>query len=317
MPSVLDLFCGAGGLSRGLQDAGFHILAGVDNWNVAIETYKKNNSHLAVCADLSKLSAKEFEKTYKISKVDVIVGGPPCQGFSNAGKRDKNDPRNSLFMNYVEYLNHYLPKVFLFENVMGLLTMRFGEDNKLAIDVILEHLGENYDCVVNKLYASDFDVPQNRRRVIILGARKDLKIPKDLLTVKPVTKERIPASTILEKNVPKKYFLSQKAIDGINKKKERMKEEGKGFGAQILDISKPAYTICARYWKDGYDCLIEEKEGLRRLTEREIQRIQTFPEDYEFVGTKKDVIMQLGNAVPCKFAFHLGKVLETILSSTL
>ena len=123
--NTIDLFCGCGGLSKGLQWTGLNILVGIDHWDKAIETYTKNNRHLGICADIAQLSPEKLHKEYiNNENIDVIVGGPPCQGFSMAGKRDKNDPRNSLFMEYVRYLEYYKPKVFLFENVMGILSMK-------------------------------------------------------------------------------------------------------------------------------------------------------------------------------------------------
>ena len=100
---------------------------------------------------------------------------PPCQGFSMAGRRDNNDPRNSLFMEYVKYLDFFQPNMFLFENVMGILSMK-TQDDKKSIDIIMEQLGINYNCILTKLYASDFQVPQNRRRVIIIGIHKKFNV---------------------------------------------------------------------------------------------------------------------------------------------
>ena len=114
---VIDLFCGWG-FSQGFQDAGFEIVAAIDIWDKAIETYKDNHKHLALCKDLVSYTPNDLEKEHNITNVDVIIGGPTCQGFSNAGKRDKNDPRNSLFIEYLKYVNYYNPSVFIMENVM-------------------------------------------------------------------------------------------------------------------------------------------------------------------------------------------------------
>ena len=189
MLNVIDLFCGCGGMSKGLNDAGLNIIAGIDIWDKAIDNYKKNFHHQAICEDLTKLSPDNFNLLYNKSNkvIDLIVGGPPCQGFSIAGKRDSKDPRNSLFMEYVKYLKYFNPKAFILENVIGILSMK-TENNEKVIDIILHELSINYNYIVMKLYASDFEVPQNRRRVIILGIRKDLHIIpieiKPLLTIK-------------------------------------------------------------------------------------------------------------------------------------
>lgn len=110
--NVLDLFCGCGGMSKGLYDAGFNIIAGIDIWDSAIKSYQKNFNHLAICSDLKDLSPELFDEKYnqKKLKIDLIVGGPPCQGMSIAGKRDINDPRNTLFMEYVKYLDYFNQK---------------------------------------------------------------------------------------------------------------------------------------------------------------------------------------------------------------
>jgi DNA-cytosine methyltransferase len=314
--NVIDLFCGCGGMTSGLIDAGLNIIAGIDIWNKAIESYQSNYDHLAICADLTKLSPNDFKKKYNINcNIDVIVGGPPCQGFSIAGKRNKNDPRNSLFMDYYKYIDFFKPKAFIMENVIGILSMK-TENGENVIDIITELLGQNYNIHINKLYASDFEVPQNRRRTIIIGIRKDLNIiPHEIKPILSIN-ERIPVKTILEDeiNVDPKYFLSEKAINGINIKKEKSKNSGKGFGAQFLDENKPSYTIPARYWKDGYDALVKYSDTkIRRLTINELKKIQSFKEDYILKGSNKDIIMQIGNAVASKFAYHLGKYIINIL----
>ena len=117
-----------------------------------------------------------------------------------------------------------------------------------------------------------------------------------------------------ENEIDEKYYLSERAIAGIIKKKERMKVEGKGFGAQILNLDKPSYTIPARYFKDGYDALVQySSDRIRRLTILELKRIQTFEDNYILCGTNKDQIMQIGNAVACNFAYHIAKHIANIL----
>jgi DNA (cytosine-5)-methyltransferase 1 len=315
--NVIDLFCGCGGMSKGLTDAGFNIIAGIDIWDKAINSYKKNFHHKAICEDLTKLPPEKFNNLYnkENKQIDLIVGGPPCQGFSIAGKRNTNDPRNSLFMEYVKYINYFNPKAFIMENVIGILSMK-TDNNEKVIDIILSQLNINYNCIVTKLYASNFEVPQNRRRTIIIGIKKDLNIipvePKSILSVE----NRIPVKDILlpKNEVDLSYYLSEKALLGIQNKKNKAKENGTGFGAQFLDFDKPSFTIPARYWKDGYDALVKYNDTeIRRLTIQELKRIQTFPDDYILEGSKKDIIMQIGNAVACKFAYHLGKYITNTL----
>jgi len=309
--TVIDLFCGCGGMSKGLTDAGLNIIAGIDIWDKAVQNYNKNFEHKAYCEDLTQLPPEKFNELYNKNNeiVDLIVGGPPCQSFSIAGKRDKNDPRNALFMEYVKYLDYFKPKAFIMENVIGMLSKK-TEGSENVIDIIMENLNKNYNCIITKLYASDFEVPQNRRRVIIIGIRKDLNIlPTEPIPIISSVNDRIPVKNILlaKEDIDKKYYLSEKALIGIQNKKELSKQKGLGFGAQFLNFDKPSYTIPARYWKDGYDALVKynEKE-IRRLTVIELKRIQTFPDEYILEGSKKDIIMQIGNAVACKFAYYLG-----------
>ena len=309
---VLDLFCGCGGMTYGFKKAGFDIIAGIDSWTTAIESYKSNYDHLSICADLTKLTPKVFKKKYNIKqKIDIIIGGPPCQGFSIAGKRDTADPRNLLFLEFHKYLDYYKPKAFVIENVIGLLSMKTKNGNKI-IDNIMNLLEINYNCVINKLYASDLKVPQNRRRIIIVGINKHLDIIPN--KIKPIlSKEnRIPVKNILDdrNNIDDKYYLSNKAISGINARKKKNKQTGKGFGAQFLNLDKPSFTISARYWKDGYDALVKyDDKHIRRLTITELKKIQTIPNNYILVGSRKDKIIQIGNSVPCKFAYYIGKYL--------
>lgn len=316
--NVLDLFCGCGGMSKGLSDCGLNIIAGIDIWDKAVESYNKNYSHKAYCEDLTKLSPEKFEELYNKEKesIDILVGGPPCQGMSISGKRDKNDPRNTLFMEYVKYLNYYNPKAFIMENVIGMLSMKTINGEKV-INIIMENLSVNYNCIITKLYASDFEVPQNRRRTIIIGIRKDLNIfPEEPKPIILSIRDRVPVKNILlsREEIDKKYYLSQRAIQGIINKKERSKEKGAGFGAQFLDPEKPSYTIPARYWKDGYDALVKyDNNEMRRLSIIELKRIQSFPDDYVLEGSRKDIIMQIGNAVACRFAYHLGNYLINTL----
>jgi DNA (cytosine-5)-methyltransferase 1 len=316
--NVIDLFCGCGGMSKGLTDAGLNVIAGIDIWDKAVESYNKNYHHKAYCADLTQLPPEKFNELYnkENKNVDILVGGPPCQSFSIAGKRDKNDPRNALFMEYVKYLDYFKPKAFIMENVIGMLSKKTANGENV-IDIIMEQLNRNYNCIINKLYASDYEVPQNRRRTIIIGIRKDLNIlPNEPEPIIKSVQDRIPVKRILipKEEVDKKYYLSEKALAGIENKKNVNKEKGFGFGAQILDFDKPSYTIPARYWKDGYDALVKynEKE-IRRLTIIELKRIQSFPDNYIIDGSNKDIIMQIGNAVACKFAYYLGKYIINTL----
>lgn len=309
---VLDLFCGAGGFTQGMMDADFDVVAGIDNNEKAIESYRANWSHHALCKDLTQFTPLDFVDETKITEIDVIVGGPPCQGFSNAGRRDPKDPRNSLFRNFVNYVDYFKPKFFIMENVIGILSMKTQTDERV-VDLIIQSFS-NYRCTPFKLYASDYGVPQNRRRVLFIGIRSDLGIEPSVPD--PTTPVRPPVGHVLEPRdkVPMSCYLSQRAIDGINRRRMQMKQKSFGFGAQFLNLDKPSFTISARYWKDGYDALVKYDEtSIRRLTIDEIKRIQSFPSTYKLEGSKKDKIMQLGNAVAPVFIFHIASHIKMIV----
>jgi len=320
---TLDLFCGAGGFTKGFIDSReFDVVAGIDINEDAIETYNYNNSHLGIVRDLTKYSPEQFSEECNVcnTNIDVILAGIPCQGFSIAGKRDINDPRNTLFMEFIKYLNFFNPKAFMIENVVGILSMKNNENRK-CIDIILELVSKNYNVKIYKLCASDFEVPQNRKRVIICGIRKDLNILpfEQIYPNKNNNKNNYIVKNYLisdKTKIPSNYFLSEKAILGIQNKKQRMKSEGKGFGAQFLKLDSPSYTIPARYYKDGYDALVKYSDTeIRRLTELELARIQSFPDNYVFKGNRKNVVMQIGNAVPPRFAMHLAINLKNMLNN--
>jgi len=304
---VLDLFCGCGGMSKGLTNSGLNVIAGIDFWDLAIESYKNNFDHLALCADLTKMSPREFHEHIKYETVDIIVGGPPCQGFSTMGNRDPKDPRNSLFMEFVKYVYYFLPRAFVMENVFGILSMK-TEKGKKVIDIILKHFLLSYDCYVCKLVASDYDVPQDRTRVIIIGIRKNLNV---LPTKPPETSHnnKIPVKSILldPTDVNEKYYLDKQLVERMNTEKV--------YGVHFVDFDKPCNTILAGYGKSGgYTSLVKYSDDrVRKLTLLELKRIQTFPDDYVLHGSMNNMIKQIGNAVPVNLSYHIGKHLIQLL----
>lgn len=234
-----------------------------------------------------------------------------------AGRRDPNDPRASLFKDFLRFVQHFHPKYVVIENVIGLLTMK-DSDNNLVKDEILGSLMKmGYSTQYAKLFAPDYGIPQKRRRVFIIGQKADTS-----LIVFPPVKTHTPesyvsVSKILDprENIHTKYFHSQKMIDGFNRRKLKNKENGKGFGAQYLDLFKPSYTISARYWKDGADALVKYDENtIRMLTEQETARIQSFPDTYKFTGSSREIYTQIGNAVPVELARHVGLCIVNSLS---
>lgn len=168
--NVLDLFCGAGGLSLGFEWAGFNIVAANDNFKAACQTYKKNHiKSILIEGDITDKDIKnKLIKATKSKKIDIVIGGPPCQGFSYAGKRMIDDPRNFLYKEFVEIVKKIKPKVFLMENVEGILTSNKGKTFESIVNDFSE-LG--FSIHGKKMYAVQFGVPQKRKRVVIIGTR--------------------------------------------------------------------------------------------------------------------------------------------------
>ena len=183
--NVIDLFAGCGGLSLGFEMAGFNIPLAIEKDEWAAETYKHNHKNTKVIVgDITQINDFDNLLQEKI-KIDGIIGGPPCQGFSLSGNRDKNDPRNSLFMDFVRFVNHYKPKFFVMENVTGIFSMKTKE-NKLVKDLILaEYYKAGYNVKICKLNAAEYGVPQSRVRVVFIGIRKDLKFEENKISPKP------------------------------------------------------------------------------------------------------------------------------------
>lgn len=176
----LDLFAGAGGLTKGIKEAGVKSVVGIDFFEKACETLKVNNPEInVICGDLTKQETKgEIYDAIKNVKIDLLAGGPPCQGFSLAGKRFVDDPRNKLFKEYVTILKYVMPKVFIMENVEGMASMLGG---KVYLEIKKEFSECGYLVAGHFLMANDFGVPQKRKRLITIGVRNDLGInPDDL-----------------------------------------------------------------------------------------------------------------------------------------
>lgn len=172
--NCIDLFCGCGGLSLGFKEAGFNIIGAIDFNKAAMETHKKNfDTDFEFCGDIASIEDDFIKNQFK-DKVDAIIGGPPCQGFSGLNRRNKdgNDPRNMLFLQYLRFVKLLSPKVVLIENVRQILTAKDGFI-KNEIYKILEELG--YNVTYSIVDASDYGVPQARKRAIIIGTKKKLK----------------------------------------------------------------------------------------------------------------------------------------------
>lgn len=188
--NIIDLFCGAGGFSQGFKLAGYDIKIGIDFDKNVGETFSRNHENtLFLHEDISSITGKHIiDKLDKGTKIDCIIGGPPCQGFSVVGNRDIDDPRNKLYKNFIQIVDDIRPKVFVMENVSGLLTMAKGT----VIKQIEEDFNRlDYHVSYRVMNASEYGIPQNRKRVIFIGLRKDLGVipsfPEPLFTERKVT----------------------------------------------------------------------------------------------------------------------------------
>jgi len=179
---AIDLFCGAGGMSAGFRDAGFDIIWANDSEKTFCQTYSVNHMKTRVVhGDIRKITTEEIKRDIGNKKVNIVFGGPPCQGFSHAGRRDPKDPRNSLFMDFVRVVEGLQPEFFVMENVPGILTMKTQEGENV-VDIILREFDKIGYRVhpPKKLLAADYGVPQKRRRVFFIGTKtdKEIKFPE-------------------------------------------------------------------------------------------------------------------------------------------
>ena len=183
---VIDLFAGCGGLSLGFEMAGFEIPLAIEKDEWASETYKKNHPNTnVITGDITQIINLESLLDKKDLPIDGIIGGPPCQGFSLSGNRDKNDPRNSLFMEFVRFVKFYKPKFFVMENVTGILSMK-TKDNLNVKDLILKEFNNaGYNVKICKLNAAEYGVPQSRLRIVFIGIRNDISFEENKLGPEP------------------------------------------------------------------------------------------------------------------------------------
>jgi len=300
---VVSLFSGAGGLDLGLIQAGNEVIWANDNDKDAVATYSMNLGNHIIYADIKDIPVIDIPFS------DVIVGGFPCQGFSQANMlRTADDSRNQMYKYFYNAINRSQPKFFIAENVRGILSINNGNAIK---QIIIDFERAGYCVTVSLVNVADFGVPQSRQRVFIIGQRKDLgnailfKLPE-----KTHSKDGIPKPWLSIKSALDHYPDPDYPNDLLNHIYSAYKVEYRNFtGHRATDPNKPSPTILARGNGKGGVCAIPHYNGKRRLTIRESATIQTFPDDYEFVGQMNSCYRQIGNAVPVKFAKLLGQEL--------
>lgn len=301
--TIISLFSGAGGLDLGLIQAGNKVLWANDIDKDAVETYKRNIGNHIICEDMKNIDLSD------IPSADVVVGGFPCQGFSQANmRRAVDDDRNQLYRYFYSVIKFKQPKFFIAENVKGILSLGKGDAIR---QIVFDFQNAGFLTSVTLVNMADYGIPQTRQRVIIIGQRKDLG---DEIIF------RFPQKTNGRDGIPKPWVSIHSAIghypdpneysDFKNHVSSAYKVEYRNFtGHRVTDPSKPSPTILARGNGKGGVCAIPHYNGKRRLTIRESATVQTFPEDFEFIGRMNSCYRQIGNAVPVKFSYLLGNEL--------
>lgn len=299
---VASLFCGCGGTDVGLL-GGFDFLG---------KHYSENQIDIVYANDIDDNACSIFKENFNITPdnrdirevssndipdFDILTGGFPCQSFSIVAQNPKRlgvkDDRGKLFFEMCRILKDRQPKCFIAENVKGILTA----NNRSAFPLIIKEF-ENcgYNVSYDILNSADFGVPQKRERVIIVGFRKDLNVKFEFPEAE-ITEENdyMPLKTVIENDVDEKYYFSQKAVDGMMKKRATMNK------GRAQDIEKPCNTVGAHLAKvslNSTDPVLMVKGRYRRFTPREVARIQSFPENFKLVGSEAAQYRALGNAIP-------------------
>lgn len=288
--TFIDLFAGIGGIRRPYQKLGGKCVFSSEIDKFAIKTYEANWGETP-SGDITKIEAKD------IPKFDILLAGFPCQAFSIAGKRKGfADTRGTMFFEVERILEYHKPKCFMLENVKGLTNHDKGKTFKVMLDILENKL--KYKVYYKVLNAKDYGVPQNRERIIIVG----FKNPDVKFKFPEPTNENVKVGDILEKNVDDKYTISDRIWASHQRRKEEHKAKGNGFGYSLFNEKSPyTSTISARYYKDGSEILIEQKDkNPRKLTPREAARLQGFPDDFKLVVSDMQLYKQFGNSVPTK-----------------
>lgn len=293
---VVDLFCGCGGLSMGFSKAGFDIVASFDNWDDAIAVYRSNFSHPVFKQNLSDIddSARQITPYHP----DMIIGGPPCQDFSSAGKRNEDGGRGDLTVDYANIIATIRPTWFVMENVERILKAQKLVDAK----EIYKKAGYGLTCTV--LDASLCGVPQKRKRFVMIGKLDEpdnfiISELQDNLAKKPMTVAD--------------YFGDKLDVQYYYRHPRSYVRRG------IFSINEPSPTIRGvnRPMPNGYELRpndpVTSKEGVRPLTTKERSMIQTFPEDFVFLGSKTDLEQMIGNAVPVNLGNYVAEAIKRFL----
>lgn len=383
----IDLFCGAGGFSKGLEMAGFECIGGIELKEVIAKTHQLNHKKSkTIFGDIREIPPEKFAEIIGTQKVDVIIGGPPCPTFSTigdakirsvTGKPTSEDPRNQLFLEYLKYVDYFRPEIFVIENVPNFITKYNGKIFNTAVEII-ENIGKDEDGngegiyvvekpvkVVNAVY---YGVPQTRRRMMLVAHKKNgghFEYPEATHYYDQegeAAKGLKPCTTVEDAigdlpTITDNWRISEMPYSkskGLTDFQKIMRASGNGKtvknnicrmsndrakkvfphmaqGSKYMDLppeirqilpfredifqdrlkrlvlKEPSWTVIAHIGMDGY-MYIHPTEN-RTLSVREAARIQSFPDDFEFVGNQQETYVQVGNAVPPLLGKAIGESL--------
>lgn len=311
---VVSLFCGCGGTDVGLMG----------NFDFLGEHYDSNSMEIVYANDIDDNACSIFKENFGISpdnrdirevksnelpEFDILTGGFPCQSFSIIAQNPKRlgvkDERGKLFFEMCRILRDRQPKCFIAENVKGILTA----NKRSAFPLIIKEFEDSgYDVQYSVLNSADYGVPQKRERVIIVGFRKDLHVNFVFPDAKIKDEECYAAlKEVIDSDVDEKYYFSERAVSGMMKKRERMNK------GRAQDINKPCNTVGAHLAKvslNSTDPVLMQGGRYRRFTPREVARIQSFPDEFELVGSEAAQYRALGNAIPPVMFWHVAKAVK-------
>ncbi|MFB5606324.1 MAG: DNA cytosine methyltransferase [Nitrosarchaeum sp.] len=331
MFTTIELFAGAGGLALGLEKAGFETLGLIEFDKYAVETLQKNRPNWnIVFDDIANISCLNLEEYFSIKKgeLDLLSGGAPCQAFSYAGKRlGLEDARGTLFYHYAKFLEKLQPKMFLFENVKGLLTHDHGKTYETILNIFKD---TGYVIQKKVLNAWDFGVPQKRERLITIGIRKDLFNKTEFFFPIPHNYKPILRDILLDvpESLGAKYTEEKAKIFDLvppggywrdippDIAKSYMKGSwylggGRTGMLRRMSLDEPSLAVLTSPNQSQTDrCHPVE---IRPFTVRENARCQTFPDEWVFCGSIAAQYKQVGNAVPVNLAYDIGLKIKEAL----
>lgn len=329
--SAIDLFSGAGGLHIGFESAGFDIRLCIDNDALVEKTHKRNFPDIPfINRDINLVSSEEMRGYIGDRSLDIIIGGPPCQGFSTIGKRASsnpekratNDPRNELVLTYARIIRELRPKFIVMENVKGILTLKNGNYLKNVLSILS---GAGYTADYRLINMADYGVPEIRERVIIIGNRLGLPISfpipdhsdnpndsllpwancwdaiKDLASLGDMPEFNHVSLRHTEKNIARYKMIPEGGRLPEDKLPPELYRKNFGNTYKRLSRNRPALTMVP-----GNDAFPIHPVLHRSLTVREAARIQTFPDSIIFEGNRRQQGHQVGNAVPPLFSRKLA-----------